>query len=134
MTERQTHAGEQHPEEWRRDLNPAPEAGLNRGARSLGADDTTRTAYEHKGAHRSLEGFSDDELRHIPILPGGERLRQGAVYIDLNAPRCEEFKARGDMAAGPDNLYVAKDEVDYQLWNRLLGVDNPERTGAADEA
>ncbi|HMQ33036.1 MAG TPA: hypothetical protein PKD53_20060 [Chloroflexaceae bacterium] len=133
MTERQSHAGEQHPEEWRRDLNPAPQAGQNRGGDRHSADTDARTAYEHKGANRRLAAFSDDELRDIPIVPTGDRLKQGAVYIDLRSHDCQEFKARGDQEAGPDNIYVAKNEVDYQLWNRLIGVDNPERTGAADD-
>ena len=134
MTDRQTRAGDQHPEEWRRDLNPDPGAGLNRGGAPLGADDQTRSAHEHKNLHRSIEGFSDDELRRIPIVPAGERLRQGAVYIDLRSHDRQEIRARGDMEAGPDNLYVPKDEVDYQLWNKLTGVDNPERTGDADDS
>lgn len=133
MTERQSHAGEQHPEEWRRDLNPAPDAGQNRGGEHHHAATNARTAYEHKAAQRRLAHFDDDDLRRIPIVPTGERLRQGAVYIDLRSHDCREFKARGDQEAGPDNLYVDKSTVDYQLWNRLIGVDNPERTGDADD-
>jgi hypothetical protein len=30
------------------------------------------------------------------------------------------------MEAGPDAWYVAKSDIDYLLWNRLLGVTNPE--------
>ena len=36
------------------------------------------------------------------------------------------------MEAGPDNLYVPKTEVHYQLWNRLIGVTDPARTGQAE--
>lgn len=133
MTEKQSHAGEQHPEEWRRDLNPDPQAGQNRGGERHGAATDARSAYEHKGAHRRLGDLTDDELRRIPIVSTGERLKQGAVYIDLRSHDCQEFKARGDQSAGSDNLYVAKHEVDYQLWNRLIGVSNPERTGDADD-
>ena len=39
----------------------------------------------------------------------------------------------GDQEATAESRYVPKSEVDYQLWNRLIGVDNPERTGEADE-
>ena len=80
-----------------------------------------------------MPGFSDDELKQITILPPGSRLEQGAVYIDLHDARREEIKARGDMEAGPQNLYVPKTEIDYQLWNRLIGVTNPERLGQADD-
>jgi hypothetical protein len=129
----QSHAGEQHPDEWRADLNADPQADQNRGQPRAWVEHA-RTAYEHKEAHRRLEALSDDELRTIPIVPPGERLQQGAVYIDLRSHDCREFKARGDMEAGEGNLYVPKSEVDYQLWNRLIGVDTPERTGDADEA
>jgi hypothetical protein len=44
-----------------------------------------------------------------------------------------ESRALGDMVAGPENQYVAKHAVDYRLWNALIGVDNPERLGAASE-
>jgi hypothetical protein len=57
----------------------------------------------------------------------------GATYIDLHAPEPREFKALGTMEAGPENWYVPKSEIDYQLWNLLIGVDNPERLGRADE-
>jgi hypothetical protein len=76
----------------------------------------------------------DDELKPIPIVPPGTRLEQGATYVDLQDPRLDEFTATGDMAAGPNNWYVPKSDVDYQLWNRLIGVVNPERLGEADEA
>ena len=39
----------------------------------------------------------------------------------------------GYMEAGPRSRYVPKDLVDYVTWNRLIGVDNPERTDDADE-
>jgi hypothetical protein len=29
---------------------------------------------------------------------------------------------------------VPKSEVDYQLWNRLIGIDNPERLGDVDDS
>jgi hypothetical protein len=40
----------------------------------------------------------------------------------------------GSMTAGQHHMYVPKSETDYQLWNRLIGVTNPERTGEAAEA
>jgi hypothetical protein len=129
MTERQPYPEEQHPEEWSKDLNPDPEAGQNRGGKRHQADEDALSAYEHKEASSRLADFSDDELRAIPIVPLGDRLKQGAVYFDLLSPEQGEMKARGDQEAGPENLYVAKSEVKYQLWNRLIGVDNPVRTG-----
>jgi hypothetical protein len=122
--------GEQHPDEWRGDLNPNRLAGQNTGPDSAADEKSARTAHELKDVHRRLSGFSDDLLKQIPVLAPGTRLEQGATYVDLNDPDTREFTATGDMEAGPTNRYVPKSEVDYQLWNRLIGVDNPERVGA----
>jgi hypothetical protein len=118
------------------DLNPDPNAGANYGL--LGEhpekSDSIRTAYDIKNLHNRLNEFTDDELKTIPVMPAGMQLEQNATYIDLREDRPQEFTARGDMMSGTDNWYVPKTEVDYQLWNKLIGVDNPERTGEADEA
>ena len=37
------------------------------------------------------------------------------------------------MVATPEHWYVPKDAVDYELWNRLVGVSNPERLYAPQE-
>ena len=64
-------------------------------------------------------------------MPEGSRLEQGATYIDLAQDEPKEFTALGNMEAGPQNCYVLKSAVDYSLWNRLIGVENPERLGTA---
>ena len=87
----------------------------------------SRTAYDLKDAHRMLEGITDDGLKQIPVLWPGTRLDQGATYIDLRDPERREFTATADMEAGPNNWYVPKHDVDYELWNRLIGISNPER-------
>ena len=61
----------------------------------------------------------------IPVLPQGSRLEQGATYIDLNNLERGEFTATGDMEAGPDNWYVPKTEVPYEIWNGLVGLKGP---------
>jgi hypothetical protein len=125
--------GDQHPEEWRGDINPDRLAGQNVGPASSGQEKLTRTAYDVKEVHRRLRGFTDDMLKQIPILDEGTRLQQGATYIDLDDPDAREFTGMGDMEVGPDSYIVPKDEVDYQLWNMLIGVENPERIGQASE-
>jgi hypothetical protein len=125
--------GEQHPEEWRQDLNPNAMAGQNIGLAGPHPETDAPTAFDLKDAHRLLADLTDDDLKQIPILPPGSRLEQGATYLDLRDPRHREFTARGDMEAGPSDWYVPKDQVDYQLWNRLIGVTNPERLGEADD-
>jgi hypothetical protein len=129
MAQRVPRPGEQIPEEYRRDLNPNALAGENVGEAGPHPEWNGPTAFDVKEVNRRLQGFADDELKQIPILPTGSRLEQGATYIDLNAPGpvCTEFTATGDMIAGPTNLYVPKDSVGYVLWNRLRGVTNPER-------
>ena len=125
----QIHTGTQHPEEWREDLNPHPMAGQNLGTPRSQAAPYSLTAYELKAAHRQFSNLSDDELKRIRILPSGTRLEQGATYFNLKDPARGEFTARGDMEAGFDEWCIAKSDTDYQLWNRLIGVTNPERLG-----
>ena len=55
------------------------------------------------------------------------RLDQGGTYIDLRDAERREFTATADMTAGDDNWYVPKHDVDYELWNRLIGISNPDR-------
>jgi hypothetical protein len=116
---------EQHPEEYREDLNPDYLEGENYGEPRY----ETRPAYDIKALHGRIRDLRDDELKAIPVLVEGSRLEQGATYFDLRNPQGGEFKAMGNMAAGPDNWYVPKSEVDYQLWNLITGVDNWDRLG-----
>ncbi|MGA7730519.1 MAG: hypothetical protein WCD37_04510 [Chloroflexia bacterium] len=122
---------EQHPDNYQQALNPEGGAGLNVG--NVGPhpekSENVRTAYDIKALHNRLQGFTDDELKGIPVMPRGSRLEQGATYIDLRQNDPQEISARGDMEVGPGNWYVPKTEVDYITWNRLIGVDEPERTG-----
>jgi hypothetical protein len=131
MTEKGFHAGEQHPEEWRQDLSPNANAGLNQAGPQ--PELNAPTAYDIPELHRSLDGFTDDELKRVPVLPVGTRLEQGAIYIDLQKPDRAEFKALGNMEAGQNNWLVPKKAVDYPLWNKLIGVQNPERLDQANE-
>ncbi|HEU5012760.1 MAG TPA: hypothetical protein VFT66_09465 [Roseiflexaceae bacterium] len=124
--------GDQFPEEYRADMNPHPLAGQN----NMAADQQEKnapTAYDVKDVHRQFSGFTDDELKQIPVLPAGMRLEQGATYVDLQDEQLQEFTARGDMSAEAGHYYVPKSEVSYPLWNRLIGITNPERLDEADE-
>jgi hypothetical protein len=114
-----------HPDEWQRDLNPDHLAGQNIGQASDAVTATERTAFHLRKAGHELRGIDDEELKQVPVLAAGERLQQGATYIDLTEDRPEEFTARGDMAALPGNAYVPKDRVPYEIWNRLIGEEKP---------
>jgi hypothetical protein len=123
----QAQTPQKHPEPYQHDLNPNAMAGQNIG---LGETEPSRhapTAYDVKSAHRHFHEFTDDELKQIHILPTEGRLEQGATYLDLMNLDVGEFTATGEMRAGPNNWIVAKKTVPYPLWNRLLGVETPER-------
>jgi hypothetical protein len=110
--------GSQHPEEYRRDLNPDALEGENRPEPL-----PTRPAAEIKAVAQAHPELSDDELRQIPVVVAGARLEQGATYLDLKRHRPIEFTAAGAMAADSEHWYVPKSQVHYELWNRLTGVE-----------
>lgn len=120
---------DQKPDQWQHDLNPNPLAGQNHGEQGSSSVNNSLPADQIKDLHRQLEGYTDAELKQIMVIRTGSRLEQGATYIDLADPERKEFTAMGDMEATPNHYYVAKTEVDYQLWNQLTGVQNPEQTG-----
>ena len=118
-----------HPNEWEHDLSPDRMAGQNVGPVEGERERPIHTAYEVKELHRKLEGFADDELKQIPILPVGARLQQNATYVDLAEEEPHEFKASGGISAQAGHYYVAKDRVPYLLWNRLIGEEKPGQEG-----
>jgi hypothetical protein len=112
-------------DKYRDDLNPDFRAGQS----DLPDPEAGRTAYEMKELHERLRDLPDDVLKQIPVLPTGTRLQEGAVYLDLANPQRGEFRAMNDMEAGPNNCFVDKNKVDYELWNRLRGVEDDYRLG-----
>lgn len=118
---------DQQPDQWQRDLNPDPKAGFNIGVEGEKPGRFERTVNDIKELRNQMDGFSSDELQNIPVLKPGTRLEQGATYINLNDPARQEFTAMASMEAGQDDYLVPKSEVGYGLWNRLIGVQNPER-------
>jgi hypothetical protein len=112
-----------HPPAWEVDLNPNHLAGQNIGQQSDAQVESEWTAFHLRKRGMDLGGVNDAELRQVPILSEGERLQQGATYVDLQHRPLEEFTARGDMAAGAANAYVPKDRVPYGIWNRLIGEE-----------
>ena len=134
MTDKRFQPESPHPDEWQQDLNPDMLAGINRSDLGADAAEQPLTAGNIGDLKRALPEFTKDELKQIPVLPPGTRLEQGATYIDLATPDRREFTATADIEAGPHNWFVPKSETDYQLWNRLIGVTNPERLGTADDS
>jgi hypothetical protein len=127
MARRIFHPETKHPEPYQKDLGPDASKGLNYGM--AGPPITTKTAHEVKEAHNLLTNeFSDEELRQIPVMCEGTRLETGATYLSLAAGDRQEIRAKGDEDVKWDDLFVAKKDVPYELWNRLLGVGDARRT------
>ena len=88
MTQKVYDPSTKHPPEYQQDMNPDAAAGINyRHGRAAPEKDRHRMAYDVKEAHRLLDGFTDDLLKQIPILPEGSRLEQDATYMDLGRPQ-----------------------------------------------
>lgn len=120
---------EQHPDQYRADLNPNYRAGNN----DPSYNPRTIPASEIKELVQAQNDLRKDELARIPIIAEGEQLEQGAVYFDLKHPERGEMKAVGGMVADERNWYVPKALTDYELWNLITGVGNPDRLGGLTE-
>jgi hypothetical protein len=128
-------AGDIHPAKYQSDMNPEAMAGQNWGQEGPHPEKTgSLTAFDIKDFHTRYPEYTNDELKQIIILPQGHRLEQGAKYVDLASDNHEEITATSDMVVQAHNWMVPKSETDYQLWNRLIGVTNPERTGDASDS
>lgn len=119
----------EYPDEYRKDLSP--EAGEDQNVIPSQAEvPGYRTAYEAKDVHTRLDHIPDDEPKRIPLVPPGTRLRQGATYVDLASDAPGEFTATAEIKAGRSQRLVAKEDVDFELWNTLVGhTDRPRRGG-----
>jgi hypothetical protein len=128
----QTAEGASPADSFQQDLNPNTMAGQNIGATGRHAEKRSRTAKDVKPVHARFQDWSDADLAQVPILPAGARLEQNATYLNLAAVNPTEITATGGMTASEGDLYVAKSDVPYQLWNRLLGIRDVVRTGVAE--
>jgi hypothetical protein len=121
---------QKHPPESQHELSPDRLAGQNIGVATEEAEREAPTAYDIKDVHRSLHDLSDDDLKQVPVLCGGMRLRQGATYIDLRGDRTP-FTVTGDMAVEPNQSIVPKDRVPYEIWNRIQRPEEETRESTA---
>jgi len=104
-------------DEFDEDLNPGGQ----------GSDTTTDTpASDLKDMYDTLPQLTDDDLKSITVVAAGTRLEQGKTYLNLNDLSAGEFTGMASQSVGADDRLVAKDSVDYDLWNRLRGHE--ERT------
>jgi hypothetical protein len=124
---------EKHPESAVQDLNPRVAAVRTRGTAGA-TEPRTRPASELKELVRALTGFNNDELRQIPVVVPGSRLKPEATYLNLREPARGSFSAPDESYAGKDAWYVAKADVAPLLWNRLQNAtvaNSAEREGRA---
>jgi hypothetical protein len=112
---------EKHPSPVAEALNPKIAAVRTAGT-SAAVEPRTRPASELKELVRALPDFSSDELRQIPVVVPGSRLKPRAKYLDLREPGRGEFSAPDESYAGKDAWFVPKTGVAPPLWNRLLGT------------
>lgn len=93
-------------------------------ARPGGHTDESVPAEDDKAIQRKLvDKLSGEELNRLAVLAEGTALDQGAVYLDLNDMGRGPFKALGGTTVGRNDRIIAKRDVDYELWNRLVGQD-----------
>ena len=107
-------------EDFDRDLHGENRAGQHGGSHDI----RTYSAYDVKHLHEKLSDYTNDELKRITILAHGERLEQGGIYLDLSEDSREPFVAHGGLETQDPHLYVPKALQDYELWNRLTGVEH----------
>lgn len=122
-TQRKPQQEENQPSKLRDMLHPDHLAGQNIGVPPTERELMVPTAYDRKELHQRLHGFTDDELKQIPVLQEGSRLEQGATYLDLAKSTPHEFTATGGMLARRDDRLVPKNRVPYDLWDRLVGEE-----------
>ncbi len=106
------------------DLHTPRDPGEHRGY-----EQHSRTAYDVKSLHDRYRELPDDVLKQIPVVDAGTRLEEGAIYLDLSDPEQGEFRGMNNVVVGPDECFVPKKLVDFELWNRLIGVRDRFRLG-----
>jgi hypothetical protein len=118
-------ARQKHPSQWQQDLNPGHLAGQNIGppADELGLSHVTAFHLRKRG--RPVGGLDDEELKQVPLVPVGSRLQQGATYVNLAGDSWQEFTATAEITASSGDAYAPKDQVPYEIWNRLIGEAKP---------
>jgi hypothetical protein len=105
---------QKHPAPWEHDLNPHHLEGQN-----IGVAASAHYAADVKLLTRTLDGFTLDELRQIPVLLPGARLEQGGTYLDVTDPKRPVYNTTAEWHVPWGHYFVPKAGVHYELWNRL---------------
>ncbi|BDI32960.1 hypothetical protein CCAX7_50110 [Capsulimonas corticalis] len=81
-------------------------------------------AADVKEAYSLLDDFTQDELRRVRITPAGSLLTAGDAYVNLHDRRRGELRATGEEnVVGEGQYFVAKHDVDFEIWDKLLYQD-----------
>lgn len=129
MSDHHTQPKDRQPDSFDADLHPNSNAGINDAQLGANPEQDAQPATDVTALRAALPGFDEAELKRISVLRPGDTLEQGATYLDLRDMQRGEWTAERPADVGPDDLFIAKQVTDYQLWNRLRGVDDPRRTG-----
>ena len=128
--EKQGRPNDSQADEFQQDIYAQPKPNLNYGHTGQASEvASTLNAYEIKELHSQLKGFSKDEMQQITVLPPGTPLNEGTKYVDLMDDGRQVITGATGMTVGNNSYYVAKNEVDYLVWDRLIDVSNPESAG-----
>jgi hypothetical protein len=76
------------------------------------------TALEHRDELPWMDTWSDADLHGLRIYREAH-LHPGEIYFDLRQPERGELKAAREEPLNADDLYVAKQDVPHNLWDRL---------------
>ncbi len=93
--------------------------GTTSGHGQAGGNTAGKTAYDYRDRLQSITGWSDDDLRQLPIFDG-ETFRVGETYFNLNLPEVGPFRAEAADQKIQGYLYVAKADVPDHVWLRLV--------------
>jgi hypothetical protein len=77
------------------------------------------TAFDYRNRLGPITGWSDDDLRRLPIFEG-DHFEAGETYFNLNLPEVGPFMAKFDEGIDPGYLFVAKGSVPDEVWLRLV--------------
>ena len=116
-------------DDFSKDLGHGDEA-----ADEAGTNDESRALDSREPLPAPLEDLDSDALGTVALVVEGARLRQGAVYVDLDDLERGPFRALGSQRAMPGQRLVPKQAVDFETWNRLVGPDAEPETVRPTEA
>jgi len=86
-------------------------------------------APEAKEAQGILPELSREDWKRVHLMRPGTRLQTGDKYLDLRDLLRGELVATGEETVATSSLLVHKNDIDYEIWNRLLGRGDRNFTG-----